>query len=142
MKGSKDILSSALKTAQMGQVGIRSVMHFPLSLEMQQALKSQLYEYDGIEQEVQDLAYTRGWTLEELDPTLKTMAKMASHMRLSYGNTNSKAAAMTIQGNTRGLIKGYKNLNQYNRSDPKVTALAEKLLTYEKENIRQMQGFV
>ncbi len=142
MKGSKDLLSSALKTAQMGQVGIRCVMNLSLAPDLQKALKSQLREYDTIEQKAQSLAYTRGWTLEELDPTLKTMAKMVSRMKLSHGNINSKVAAMTIEGNTRGMIKGYKNLNQYNRSDSDVTELTEILLDCEKENIQQMQGFV
>mgnify|MGYP003315602394 CR=1 FL=1 len=54
----------------------------------------------------------------------------------------SKIAAMMIQGNTRGIIKGYKNLNQLAASDERVTALSRKLLDYEQANIRQMQGFL
>ena len=51
MKDSKDILSSLLKTTQMGQVGIRSVEKAVNGSELKKALRSQLQEYDKIEQE-------------------------------------------------------------------------------------------
>ena len=110
MKGSKDLLSSILKTTQMGQIGIRSVLNAPLRASLRSELRSQLKEYDCIEQEAHSIALSRGWTLEELDPTVKTMANMMTRTRLSFGNIDSKTAAMMIQGNTRGMIKGLKNI--------------------------------
>lgn len=142
MKGSKDLLSSILKTTQMGQVGIRSVLNSPLRASMQSALRSQLQEYDAIEREAHALAASRGWELEELDPAVKGMANMMTRVRLSHGDINSKTAAMMIQGNTRGMIKGLKNLHQFNHSDERIAVLSQKLLDCEKANIRQMQGFV
>ena len=142
MKGSKDLLSSVLKTTQMGQIGIRSVLKNPLRATLQTALKSQLSEYDKIEQEAHSIAASRGWELEELNPAIKSMTDMMTRMQLSYGNTNSKAAAMMIQGNTRGMIKGLKNLHQFNHSDERIAVLTQKLLDCEQENIRQMQGFL
>ena len=142
MKGSKDLLSSIIKTTQMGQIGIRSVLNAPLNTNLKETLRNQLKEYDTLEREALELASIRGWNLEQLDPAIKTMTNMTSRMRLSFGNSNSKAAAMMIQGNTRGLIKGYKNLNQMVSSDERVAVLSQKLLDCEKANIRQMQGFL
>jgi hypothetical protein len=142
MKGSKDLLSSVLKTTQMGQICIRSVLKRPVRANMQNALKSQLHEYDSIEREAHNLAASRGWELEELDPAVKAMANMMTRAQLSYGNVDSKAAAMMINGNTRGMIKGLKNLHHYNNSDERVAVLTQKLLDCEKANIRQMQGFL
>ena len=142
MKGSKDLLSSILKTTQMGQIGIRSVLKNPLRASLQSALKDQLKEYDSIEREAQSIATSRGWDLEQLDPAIKAMTDMMTRMRLSYGNADSKAAAMMIQGNTRGMIKGLKNLHHYNNSDERIATLSQKLLDCETANIRQMQGFV
>lgn len=142
MKGSKDLLSSILKTTQMGQVGIRCVLKAPLRANLQTALRSQLKEYDSIEQEAQSIASLRGWELEQLDPAVKGMANIMVRSRLAFGNTSSKAAAMMIQGNTRGMIKGFKNLHQFNHSDERVSVLCQKLLDCEKANIRQMQGFL
>ena len=142
MKGSKDVLSSILKTTQMGQIGIRSIMNMPLKSGLRTELASQLREYDAIEQEAHGIAASRGWELKELDPAIKGMTNMMTRTRLSFGNANSKAAAMMIQGNTRGIIKGYKNLNQFPATDKKVANLAQKLIDFEETNNRQLQGFL
>ena len=142
MKGSKDLLSSILKTTQMGQIGIRSVLKSPLQSDLRTALKDQLSEYDSIEQEAHALAAQRGWPLKELDPAIKAMTDMMTRMQLSFGNADSKAAAMMIQGNTKGMIKSLKNLHQFNKSDERVSILSQKLLDCETANIQQMQGFL
>lgn len=142
MKGSKDLLSSILKTAQAGQTGIRSIMSRPLNDSLKTALHSQLREYNAIEKQAYDLARERNWILEELDPTMKHISNVMSKTRLRFGDIDSKAAAMMVAGNTRGMIKGFKNLNQYNHSDVAVGALARKLLDCEEENIQQMQGYL
>ena len=142
MKGSKDLLSSVLKTTQMGQIGIRCVLKAPVRASLHKALQSQLHEYDAIEQEAHAIAASRGWELEELDPAIKGMSRMMTAMQLSFGNVSSKAAAMMIQGNTRGMIKSLKNLHAFNNSDARVASISQKLLDTETENIRQMQEFL
>lgn len=142
MKGSKDILSSILKTTQMGQIGIRSILNEPLRSGLRTELKTQLKEYDAIEQEAHSIARARGWELKELNPAIKGMTNMMTRTRLSYGELDSKAAAMMIQGNTRGIIKGFKNLNQFPPSDPQVSALAQRLIDIEEANNQQLQGFL
>ena len=142
MKGSKDVLSSVIKTAQMGQIGIRSVLNMPLRATLKDALRSQLREYDKIEKEGLELASARGWELKQQNPAVQHMTNMMTRTRLSYGDISSKAAAMMIQGSTKGIIKGYKNLNQFAASDERVTVLSRKLLDCEQANIRQMQGFL
>ena len=49
---------------------------------------------------------------------------------------------MMIQGNAKGVNESIKQLNQYQAADGKVRALAEKLLSTEKNNIEQMKGFL
>ena len=142
MKGSKDILSSILKTTQMGQIGIRSILKTPLRASLRTELNSQLKEYDAIEQEAHGIARARGWELKELNPAIKGMTDMMTRSQLSFGNASSKAAQMMIQGNTRGIIKGFKNLNQFPPSDQRVNNLAYKLIDTEETNNRQLQGFL
>ena len=142
MKDSKDILNSLLKTTQMGQVGIRSVEKAADSAQLKKALKSQLQEYNDIEKEAYALAKERGWELKELNPMARTMADMATRGKLMYGKNDSKIAEMMVQGNTRGVIKSLKNLHRYHQNDGQVTAMAEKLLDCENNNIKQMEGFL
>ena len=142
MKYSKDILDSVIKTTQMGQIGIRSILNTPMDTQMQTALRSQLKEYNQIEKEALEIADSRGWELKNLDPSIKIMTNMMTRMRLSYGDATSKAAAMMVNGNTRGVIKGLKNLHHFDGNDPRVTNLSQKLIDCEEENIRQMQRFI
>ena len=142
MKNSQQILSSVLKTTQMGQIGIRSVLDTRMRPGLRKAVEEQLREYDQIETEAHALAGQRGWELKDLDPAVRMMSNMVARMKLSAGGTESKIADMMIQGNTKGMIKGLRNMHQFPREDSRITALSQKLLDTETANIRQMQAFL
>ena len=142
MKTSREMLSSILKTTQMGQVGIRSVLNASMRPGLRKALESQLQEYDSIESQAHAIAGQRGWELSELQGGAQLMTNMMTRMKLSHGNADSKIAGMMIQGNTRGMITGLKNLHQYNSLDCQISGLSQKLLDCETANIRQMQSFL
>ena len=142
MKTSKEILSSVLKTTQMGQVGIRSVLDASMRPGLRKALESQLQEYDSIETEAHAIAFQRGWEVKELDPGVRFFSDMMTRVKLNRRNTDSKIAYMMIQGNTKGMIKGLKNIHQFPDQDDQVSTLSQKLLDCETANIRQMQTFL
>ena len=112
MKTSQQILSSVLKTTQMGQIGIRSVLDTRMRPGLKDALTSQLKEYDALESEAHTLATQRGWELPELDPAARAMASMMTRMKLQMGGNDSKIADMMIQGNTKGMIKSLKLMHR------------------------------
>lgn len=126
----------------MGQVGIRSVLDTDILPGLHKALESQLREYDAIETEAHNISSQRGWELPELDPAVRAMSNMMTRMRLTGKNNDSKIADMMIMGNTKGLIKGLKNIHQFSGEDGRVTALAQKLMDTEIANIQQMEGFL
>lgn len=142
MKSSKDLLSSVLKTTQMGQIGIRSCLKASMSAPLRGALESQLREYDIIETEAHALASQRGWELPELDPAIRFMTDAMTRMRLGRGGNSSRIADMMIKGNTKGVVKGIRNLHQLGQEDEKLQVLCQKLLDCERANIRQMEGFL
>ncbi len=142
MQSNGEILSSMLKTTQMGQVGIRAVMPYAVRPELKRALSSQLDEYDAIEREVYSIAASRGWDIKELDAMAKMMSKTYARANLSFGNVDSKIAAMMMQGNTRGLIKSLKSQHHHAKEDTSIAILLQKLVDCEKANIQQMQGFI
>ena len=142
MKNDRKMLSSILKTTQMGQIGIRSVLDTSMRPGLRKALQSQLQEYDTIESEAHAIASQRGWELREIQPGKQLMADMMAHMKLRHGNSDSKIADMMIQGNTRGMIKGLKNIHQFPDTDEQISILSQKLLDCENANIRQMQAFL
>lgn len=142
MKNSKEILSSVLKTAQMGQVGIRSLLDTTMQPALRNALESQLREYDAIETEAHAIASQRGWELRELDPAVRFLSDRMTRVKLVGSNRDSRIADMMIQGNTRGLIQGIRGLHQYPSRDDRVSGITQKLLDCETANIRQMQQFL
>ena len=142
MKSNKELLTSVLHTVQMGQTGIRSVRGSAVRPALQQELDEQLKEYDTIEKEALRLAENRGWELSNVNPMVRTMSSMMSQMKLMGGEVDSKIAGMLIQGNTRGIILGVKNLNRSKQDDTQVTQLAQRLLNRENINIQKSQVYL
>lgn len=142
MKDSKEVLSSILKTTQMGQIGIRSVLDSQMNPELRKAMESQLREYDAIESQAHSIARERNWSLPELNPSIRFMTDRMTKMKLSFGEVNSKIAAMMIRGNTSGVIKSGKNLHRMDRTDTPVFSLGQKLLETESNNAKQMQTYL
>ena len=142
MKTSQELLSSILKTTQMGQVGIRSVLDTTLEPELRRALTQQLKEYDGIETEAHAIASQRGWELQELDSAVRFLSNMTVRMRLTGADATSKISEMMIQGNTRGLVKCLRGQHHCEGKDNRVDTLTQKLIDTQTHNIRQMRPFL
>lgn len=142
MKSNREILTSMLHTVQMGQTGIRCIMDNAVKTDLKTELKDQLHEYDMLEKETLQVAQNMGLELKNLHPALETMSNMMSKMQLIGGDTDSKIAGMLIQGNTRGMILGLKNLRKAANIQPQVQALAQKIINRENMNIQKSQPFL
>lgn len=142
MNNNKDLLTSVLHTVQMGQSGIRCIQKNAVNAGLKQELKDQLQEYDSIEKEALRLAKSRGWELKNVNPIVQQMSRFMSQIQLLAGEADSKIAGMLIQGNTRGIILGVKNLNRSEHDDPQVTQLAQRLLNRENINIQKSQPYL
>ena len=142
MKTSQELLSSILKTTQMGQTGIRSVLDTALEPELRRALTQQLKEYDGIETEAHAIASQRGWELQELDSAVRFLSNMTVRMRFTGADATSKISEMMIQGNTRGLVKCLRGQHHCEGKDNRVDTLTQKLIDTQTNNIRQMRPFL
>ena len=142
MKKSEQFLSGLLKTIQISQVDIRSVLDTSLSSGMRTTLENQLREYDSIEAEAHTIALQRGWDLPELDPGRRFVRDRLTRMKLSGGHPDSRIADLVIQGNTKGMIQGLRQLHQFEARDQQIRILSQKLLDCETAHIRQMQNFL
>ena len=142
MKTDQEMLSSILKTTQMGQVGIRSVLDTAKNPSFRQALASQLKEYDSIEDEAHAIARDHGWEVPELPSSQRVISDMMSRMMLRFDRTDSKIAGMMIQGNTKGVIKILKNRHHSTGGNARVNDLSQKLLETEKRNAREMEPYL
>ena len=142
MKENQEFLSALLKTIQTGQVEIRSVLDTPLGSGLRSTLESQLREYDSIETEAFTIALQRGWELPELDPGRRFLKDRVPRLKLNGRGTDSRIADLLIQGNTKGMIQGLRNLHRFSGQDHQIRILSQKLLDCETAHIRQMQAFL
>lgn len=142
MKRSEQFLSVLLKTIQIGQVEIRSLLDTTLGSNLRNTLEIQLREYDSIETEAYTIALQRGWELPELDPGRRFLRDRMTRMKLNGRNTDSRIADILIRGNTKGMILGLKHLHQFEGQDQQIRILSQKLLDCERAHIRQMQNYL
>ena len=142
MKENQEFLSALLKTIQTGQVEIRSILDTPLGSCLRSTLESQLREYDSIETEAFTIALQRGWELPDLDPGRRFLKDRVTRFKLNGRGTDSRIADLLIQGNTKGMIQGLRNLHRFAGQDHQIRILSQKLLDCETAHIRQMQAFL
>lgn len=136
------MLTSVLHTVQMGQSGIRCVMDKAVNPELKQEMKQQLQNYDAMESEALKLGTRLGYQLKDIHPGILRMSKTMARMRLIGGQRDSKIAGMLIQGNTRGVILGSKNLHHHPNADPQIRDLTQRLVLREKCSIENTQPFL
>ena len=131
MKDSKYLLASLLKTTQMGQVGIRSLLDTSMDDSLRQALESQLREYDAIETEAHSLANRRGWELTDLDPAVRFLADRMARARITGRQTDTKIAAMYQTINISQYASGSSvptlNRNDVHRHSTNIPSLNEQI---------------
>ena len=142
MINSQRVLNDVIKTSQMGISGINVVMPQTRQPALRQALKVQRREYSDIEQQAKLLAQQKGYRIDQLKSITRRMSAVMSRGQLLVGEPDSKIAGMMIQGNTRGMILGLKNMRRCNHPDTQVAQIAQKLLETEKNNIVSMEGFL
>ena len=142
MKPSEELLAALLKTTQLGQVEIRSLLDTSMGSGLRDVLEQQLREFDSIETEAYTIALQRGWELGELDPGRRFWKDRVTRMKLNGWDTDSRIADILIQGNTKGMIRGLKHIHRFQEPDPQIRILSQKLLDCETAQIRRMQGFL
>ncbi len=136
------MLTSLLHTVQMGQSGIRCVMDSAVRPSLKQEMRQQLQTYDRMEAQARQLAAKNGLHLQDIHPGILKMSDMMAKARLVGGERDSKIAGMLIQGNTRGMILGIKNLRRGKKTDTEVQALARSLVEQERLSIENTKGFL
>ena len=139
---SKEMLTSVLHTVQMGQSGIKCVQDQVVRPALKRQLQQQLEEYDAIEAEAKKLAKQHKWHIKDISPGILMMSQMMSKAKLLGGERDSKIAGMMIQGNTRGMIQGMKNLRQGKSVSHDVRDLTQKLIDYERSGIDDSQPYL
>lgn len=136
------MLNQIRQTTQMGQVGIRAVRKYTPTSAFDNAMQTQYVEYDRICKDADKLLAKHCGTPKNLSPLAKAGAAMSARFIARTDEKGSQIAKMMIEGNTKGMIKSLHGLHSLQPKDKQVTALAERLLQTEIDNIESMKRYL
>ena len=136
-----EFLNLISKNAEMGKVGIDSVMDYTRDERMREALRVQAKEYDKIYAEAVEMLKARNAEVKHISPMAKMGSEMTSAMKTMTDHSSAKIAEMMIQGSTMGVTKLMKNRGDYDGNDDDILSLSDKLQKTEEQNIKTMKGF-
>ena len=105
-------------------------------------LEKQLQEYESIASDAHFIASQRGWDLTDTDPVLLLLESFRIRLKLALRNCESQIADMLIRRNTRGMIRGLRDLHRFLQRDGAISLLTQRLLDCETAGIRQLQTFL
>lgn len=142
MKTNQQFLQSMLHTVQMGQSGIDCVLSQVQRPKLKEELLKQRAEYDRYEHQAKQIAAIHNWQISDISPAVTAMSRLMSKCRLLMGDVDSKIAGMMIQGNTRGMITGLKDLHRCTSATEDVYQYAQNLLNTENINIQKTQPYL
>ncbi len=137
-----ELLQFIHKTARMGEESLRDIEPMVKENALYNAISSQIREYKCIAGCANRMLEERGEPSPDPGTFTKVSSGVLTAVKMMADNSSSKIAEMVIQGNTMGITKGTKHLNDYTGDDRQVRALAQKLIATEQANVEQMKPFL
>lgn len=136
------MLNFIRQNTQMGRQGIMDVLPRVENNIFTNALNRQMQEYERIYTEADTLLQEQGGQRENISVMSKISSQMMTTMKTMTDTSVSHIADMMIQGSTMGVTKIIQHQKDYDQSNPRIVALAEKLLKTEQRNIEEMKQFL
>lgn len=136
------ILNMIRQNVEMGIAGIELVEKHCTDKRLSECIESQRQEYKDILVEADMMLSETGGKAEELPAAAKISSQISGRLKTMMDKSDSKIAEMMIQGNTMGITKLTKHLNEYNGQNGRIKHLADKLLKTEEYNVEQMKAFL
>ena len=131
------MLNFIRQNTQMGRQGIMDVLP---KVEYENssftgALNQQMREYESIYAEADKMLGELGGQRENISAMSKISSQMMTTMKTMTDSSVSHIADMMIQGSSMGVTKIIQHQKDYDQSNPRISALADKLLRTEHNNI-------
>ena len=138
------MLNFIRQNTQMGRQGIMDVLP---KVENENssftgALNQQMREYESIYAEADKMLGELGGQRENISAMSKISSQMMTTMKTMTDSSVSHIADMMIQGRSMGVTKIIQHQKDYDQSNPRISALADKLLRTEQKNIEELKKFL
>ena len=138
------MLNFIRQNTQMGRQGIMDVLP---KVENENssftgALNQQMREYESIYAEADKMLGELGGQRENISAMSKISSQMMTTMKTMTDSSVSHIADMMIQGSSMGVTKIIQHQKDYDQSNPRISALADKLLRTEQKKIEELKKFL
>lgn len=137
-----EFLQFIYKNAEMGSIGIDSIISKVKDENLEKLLKNQKEEYNNICKEAESILKKYGKSNEEVSAMAKISTTVMSEMAMLKDNSIKNIAKMMVEGTNKGIIEITEKLNAYNNTDAEIVVLANKLKTFEEKNIEELKKYL
>lgn len=136
------ILNKLYQCAEMGTIGIESVIDKAHQEEFRNTLHSQKEEYDKIGDQIVSILKKYGCEEKHIGTMAKKSSEMMSEMKTKIDDSDSQIAKMMMEGNNKGIIEVAKLKNEYEGTDEEIMELMEHFLKTEQHNLDEMKKYL
>ncbi len=137
-----EFLNYIYQNAEMGIVGIDDIITKVKDEKFEKLLQEQKRDYENICKEAINILKKYGKEQKELNKMAKMSSYMMAKMKTMNDCSTSNLAKMMMEGSNKGIIEITEKLNAYNEPDEEITALANKLLETEQNNLDDLKTFL
>ena len=142
MDSNIEFLNYIYQNSEMGKDTIKQLLGITQDEAFKKALESQLREYS----EIYDITNNKIKQAERTSKGIGTMTKMRTYVMINLDTlidkTPSHIAEMMIQGSSMGIIDVTKKLKEYKDAAQDISALGDRLLKFEQQNVEEMKKFL
>ena len=137
-----ELLQYVHKTAQMGIKGLEDVEGQIREEPLREAVGRQVAEYRKISNKAGELLRSHGEEPDDVGLMARLSSEVMSKAKTFPDASASKIAEMVIQGNTMGITKMTREMNEADPSDPRVRQLGEELVNTQRRSIESLKKYL
>lgn len=137
-----EVLNSIYRGAKTGSQAISDLLPKVENSRFCSDLQTQEQEYNTIAADAANLLISIGSEPEPVGALKKAGMKMGVEMNTMVNNDTGYLAQLMIKGSTMGITNMTKVLNNYKNSDQQITALAQRLIQSEQQNIERLKQYL
>lgn len=143
MNENAELLNFIYQNSQMGVETIDQLTGIVKDEKFKQQLKSELDEYKDINKAARSLLNKNGYDEKGIGALDKIKTDLMINMQTLADKSNTHIAEMMIIGSNMGVINAVKNIKRYQgAAESDITALMERLLEFEENNIQKLKEYL
>ena len=142
MSSNLEILNEIHKGLVMGMESLSVITSKVGDQNFKDDLNYQYERYENILNRVNEKYQELGSQADDTSPMQKAMGWTQIQFNTIADKSNSHIAEMLIQGNTMGIIKGVKELNQNPKADKETKQILSDFVELQQNNIEKLKTYL